>query len=514
MDNFNLSQSETLSILKECKHNSKVGFEKEGLRIRNSSISKNFHSRNLGSALCNQYITTDFSEAQLELVTPPFDNARNALNFLDDIHHFVTNKIEEEVIWPLSMPIGIESDKDIRVASFGSSNLARFKEIYRNGLSERYGKMMQIISGLHYNYSIPIDFWKSSFFLGQEIKPMRSAAYFNMLRNIYKMNWLIFYLFGASPAMDKRFLSNEVEEFEKLDEETIFLPYATSLRMSNFGYQNSLRKKLEVSINSVEEYISDLKSATDTACDDFLNIEINGSKSEAQINENILQIDDEYYAVARAKSKSISDERTISKLRRGGVDFIELRSLDLNPFSRIGIEEDATIFLEIFLTYCFTKPSKYLSSEDINEITNNDLLAAISGRMPKLKLLKNGKKIPLKNWGNEIMDNLLQIAGIFDSESKSYTDVIENMREKINDPNKTLSGLFLDRIRDERISFTEFGLNIAELNKTYYKGVDKSQNLNWSIFEAEVRESLNQQFVEENSFKESYEEFVKRYFRS
>ena len=330
INNFTCYENEILTWIRKSDSSSKIGFEREGLRIRDSLISKESHPAKLGSALCNNYITTDFSEAQLELVTPAYEDKKVAIQFLRDIHHFVSNKLGDEYLWPFSMPINVESDKDILIASYGNSNLAKFKQIYRNGLSERYGKMMQIISGVHYNYSVPESIWKSELFKkrGLSAKDSRSKVYFNMLRNLYRFNWIVIYLFGASPIVSSTFLKSNRESFKELNDDAFYLPYATSLRMSSYGYQNR-RRKLPVSLNSIDEYISDLRKATLTSDPEFNQIK---NSNQAQISDSILQIDDEYYAIARVKSQSRSEQRTTSKLMKWGVDFIELRSLDLDPW--------------------------------------------------------------------------------------------------------------------------------------------------------------------------------------
>ena len=301
IDQLNCSENEILSLIKEYDCSPKVGFEKETLRVINSGISQKKHPESLGSALCNKYITTDFSEAQTELVTPPFHDKIQGLKFLEDIHHFVSCNITDEILWPFSMPPPIDDDREITIANYGSSNLGLFKRRYRTGLSERYGSLMQTISGIHYNYSVPESIWESSLFKNTDINPniIRSDAYFNMLRNIYRINWLILYLFGASPILTRNFVNEEEKGFNQLDNQTLYLPYATSLRMSNFGYQNTRRRKLEVSINSINEYVADLSNATKTIHPDFAKIHSTSTNFKAQINENVLQIDDEYYAIAR-----------------------------------------------------------------------------------------------------------------------------------------------------------------------------------------------------------------------
>ena len=515
IDHLNYSENEILSLFRESDSSSKVGFEREGLRVESSFLSKKPHPKSLGSALCNRFITTDFSEAQLELVTPPHEDKKDAMQFLDDIHHFISHKIEDEIIWPFSMPLDIGSDEDILIASYGKSNLARFKEIYRNGLSERYGKMMQAISGLHYNYSVPESIWESEFFNNKDIDPKktRSAAYFNMMRNVYRMNWLVLYLFGASPVITKNFLAQDSDPFKKLDKKTLYLPFATSLRMSNYGYQNARRKKIEVSINSMDQYISDLRSATNTTHQEFRNIQIKNSNFQAQINENILQIDDEYYAIARAKSKIISDQRTTSKLKQGGVDFIELRSLDIDPFSRIGIKEETTLFLEVLMTYCFLKDGQFFSSEEIENINHNDSLVAKIGRKPNLELIRNGKRISLSAWGNQIMENLYPIAAILDCEGAKYSVAIDNAKEKINNPDQTLSAQILELLSSNNTSFLELGMSIGKEHKDYFLKRKKSTNQSWELLEKETRKSIAEQKALEKNDSLSFESYLEDYFK-
>ena len=233
----------------------RFGLEKESLRVSQSTISTKPHQESMGSSLCHRHITTDFSEAQLELITPPLIDKKTGLIFLENIHHFVSHKIEDEIMWPFSMPPFIQSNQDIPIASYGSSNLALFKTTYRNGLSHRYGRTMQAISGIHFNYSLPEQLWKSLVFSVGETssKEVRANIYFRTLRNLHRMNWLILYLFGASPIVTKNFLSNKNKGFKKLDNQTYYLPYATSMRMSDLGYQNINQSNLEISLNSLEE---------------------------------------------------------------------------------------------------------------------------------------------------------------------------------------------------------------------------------------------------------------------
>ena len=505
-------QKYLFSELKEFLRSGLVGFEKESIRVIDSKIAQSPHPEPLGSALCNQYITTDFSEAQLELVTPPFHERKTALSFLDNIHHFVSCNIDDQILWPFSMPPSINSENDIPIANYGSSNLGLFKRTYRKGLSHRYGRMMQAISGVHYNYSVPDTLWQSPIFenINTSSKEARSTAYLNMLRNIFRFNWLILYLFGASPIVTKNFITDNNKALKQIDHSTFYLPYATSLRMSDFGYCNALRNKLQISMNSLQEYISDLRKATSSPFKDYLAIDNVNTKSE-QINCNQLQIDDEYYAVARVKSKIISDQSTTSKLEISGVDFIELRSLDLNPYSRIGIDDETVLFLEVLLIYCFTKQSPYFTDKDIRDISHNDSLVAKNGREPNLCLLNNGKEISLKEWGQQILDDLLPIASELDSDKQEYTEAINYNIKRIKDTNLTLSGRLLDDILSRKLSFNDFGNSIGQTNRSDFLNTKRSHNNNWELIEKESIDSLKQQKTLESNEVESFEVFIKRY---
>jgi len=502
------------SDLKDILVSGKFGIEKESLRVVQSAISKQLHHESLGSPLCHKYITTDFSEAQLELITPPLEDKKRGLIFLENIHHFVSNKIEDEIIWPFSMPPLIQSDDEIPIAFYdSSSNLALFKTTYRNGLSHRYGRTMQAISGIHFNYSLPEQIWKSSLF-GQEkltSKKLRATIYFRALRNLHRMNWLILYFFGASPIVTKNFLSKQHKGFEKLDNDSYYLPFATSLRMSDLGYQNINQSKAAISINSLQEYMYDLKKATSTMCNDFQRIDKETTEAYPQINSNILQIEDEYYAVSRPKSSSISNQRLTTKLEDTGVDYIELRSLDINPFQRIGLDLHTVHFLEVFFIYCTLKPSSPIENSEIEEIKHNDLLVATRGRELGLNLNNGGTKISLKNWANQILDEMISIAGFLDNPTTDFSSIIHKFSSQIDDPEKTLSAMLLNKILTEKIDFLELGRVIGNDYKNYYISQETSKNSDWSLLEMESFDSKKRQTVLEQTDNLSFKDFVKEY---
>ena len=510
----NLIDTVFSSVVKDTLNSGKLGIEKESLRVSHSHITQSTHPIEMGSALCNQYITTDFSESQLEFITPPLPVKTAGLEFLDHIHHFVSHNMNKEIVWPFSMPPPMKSEQDLPIADYGISNLGLFKQLYRKGLSHRYGRSMQAISGVHYNYSLPDSIWHCSFFEDSQLdsRAIRSDSYFRMLRNIYRMNWLVIYLFGASPILTKDLLTKNTEPIQKLDNQTYYLPYATSLRMSDFGYQNSLRVTLNVSSDSLNDYISDLNMATNTISEGFQNIGNQRNTDQLQINANILQIDDEYYAVARPKSKIISNQRLTSKLKKGGVDYIELRSLDLNPFSRIGIDEETVYFLEVFLIYCFLNKSHLINQDELKAIWDNDSLVAKRGRDPSLLLQKNKTSISLQEWGKQIIDEMTPVAELLDGEKTVYRDMLCKIASKINNPDQTLSGLLLDKVLTEKIGFIDLGNTIGETNKQHYLDLEKSENPNWDRLEKEAIDSWSQQSKLEAENNESFESFVADYF--
>jgi len=452
--------------LKEVFSDVTIGFEKESLRVLDSKISQTSHPKALGSALCNENITTDFSEAQLELITPPLNGKNASISSLDEIHYFVHLSIGDEILWPLSIPPTIDSEDDIPIANYGISHLGKLKQIYRNGLSKRYGRNMQTISGFHFNYSLPDNIWDYlPISKRNTISHIRSDVYLHMLRNLFRMNWLLLYLFGSSPIITKNFLKKGDDKFYQLGRESFYMPYATSIRMSDLGYSNLGRTKTFVSLNSINEYANSILDATITSDPRFSKFEKN---LDLQLNSNILQIEDEYYAIARAKSNLDDYTRISSKLLKGGIDFIEIRSLDLDPYSRNGIDFQTIGFLEVLLILCIKESNNLMSKKELSIINQNDLLVAKYGRKPGLTLNKDGRQIPLKTWALEILDKMLPIAECMDDEDNQFIQIVNNMKAKISDPALTPSAMLIEKLTSRNLSYNDFGNKLGERNKKYY----------------------------------------------
>lgn len=324
------------------------GLERESLRYTpEGALTQTPHPKALGAALTHRWITTDFAESLLEFITPVSHEVDTLLAQMSDIHHFAQTKLGDEKLWPLSMPCYVGSEEGIVLAQYGSSNTGKMKTLYREGLKRRYGSLMQIISGVHFNFSFPESFWDALFGEQEESarQTSKSAAYFGVIRNYYRFGWLIPYLFGASPALCSSFLQGRKTDlpFESIGK-TLYLPYATSLRLSDLGYTNSAQSVLQIGFNSIEQYLQGLNEAIRTPSAEFAKLGVKVEGEYRQLNSNVLQIENELYAPIRPKRVTQSGERPSQALARAGVEYIEVRSLDVNPFSPIGINEDQVRF--------------------------------------------------------------------------------------------------------------------------------------------------------------------------
>ncbi len=207
-----LADSSETNCLKKIGH----GIEKESLRIDpDGHIAQTPHPYGLGSPLTHPSITTDFSEALLEFITPVFHSPEESLSFLSDLHTFMFTQLDrEELIWTSSMPCVLDDDDLIPLAQYGTSNVGKLKTLYRMGLSYRYGRAMQTISGIHFNFSLPDSFWtlyKDLVGTDISLRDFKTEQYFNLIRNFRRYSWLLLYLFGASPAVCKKFFKGQAQ---------------------------------------------------------------------------------------------------------------------------------------------------------------------------------------------------------------------------------------------------------------------------------------------------------------
>jgi glutamate--cysteine ligase len=496
------------------------GLEKESLRIaQNGFISQTQHPQALGSALTHPAITTDYSEALIELITPPFADVKDTLNYLHQIHQFVYQHLNDEMLLGASMPCGIDGDDSIRIAEYGSSNVGRMKHVYRHGLWHRYGRTMQSIAGIHFNYSVPESLWVA---LHQhensplDLQQFINDGYFSLIRNFQRVGWLILYLFGASPAICKNFFKSRpalMAQFDEFDNGTLYHPYSTSLRMSDIGYKSNNQASLNIDYNSLDGYVDSLGKAITTPYPDYEKIGTVVNGEYRQLNSNILQIENEFYSIIRPKQIAKSCEKPTLALKRRGVRYIEMRSLDLDLFNPIGVDEGKLRFIEAFLLTCLLADSPAMSESDHRINNANQLVVANEGRKLGLELQRNGQQIALQDWARDILQAMQPVCTILDNNAtdKPYSTALNDQRLVINNPDLTASARLLASMRECHQPFARFALNTSEQHAQYFRS-HSLDAITTAQFTAMAAESHAKQHAIESQAQRPFAEFLQRYF--
>ena len=445
------------------------GLEKEALRIRpDGRLAQSPHPIALGSALTHEYITTDYSEALLEFVTPAMPSSVEVLDLLADIHRFVCAELDDELLWATSMPCMLAGDDSVPLARYGDSNVGRMKTIYRRGLGYRYGRVMQTISGVHFNYSVPEAFWPVFAELegkGEASDTLRSETYMGLVRNFHRCGWLTLYLFGASPAVCRSFFRGRENTLEAFDTGTVFTPWSTSLRMSDLGYQNRSQERLDIPLNSVDCYIEGLVRAMRTPRADYERIGVKVDGEYRQLSSNWLQIENEYYSLIRPKRVAYSGERPTQALRRGGVQYVEVRALDVSAFDPMGVNIDQLRFVEALLIYCLLSESPLISADEQAALERNHLRVAREGRLPGLELERVDGTVPLSVWAVEILDGVAAVAELLDvAGDGAYGRSVLLQREALREPDRLPSARILAEMRARNESFFQFAMRMSEVH--------------------------------------------------
>ena len=496
------------------------GIEKESLRLgENGLIAQTPHPKALGSALTHPSITTDYSEALIELITPAFSDIKDALGYLQNIHDFVYHNLDDEILLGASMPCGIDGDLSIPIATYGSSNIGCMKHVYRHGLWHRYGRTMQAIAGIHFNYSVPEALWPTLHSLEKSdlsLEEFRAAAYFGLTRNFQRIGWLILYLFGASPAICKNFFKSRPElmtQFEEFDSGTLYHPYATSLRMSDIGYKSKNQANLKIDYNSLTGYVDSLTQAISTPYPDYekLGVTINGEYQ--QLNANILQIENEFYSTMRPKQIINSGEKPTIALKKRGVRYVEMRSLDLDIFNPIGIDVDKARFIEALLLTCLLNNSPQNTDIDQQINNSNQLAVANQGRKPGLTLLRGEDTILLTDWATEILDSMQTVCEILDNADtdKPYTKALEQQKTIVNKPDLTASARLLARMTETQQPFSRFALNQSREHAQFFKNCALKADVQQDFTEMAIKSITKQNEIEQTP-QIPFEEFLHNYF--
>ncbi|HEY5582678.1 MAG TPA: glutamate--cysteine ligase [Rhodoferax sp.] len=492
------------------------GYERECLRVdRSGTLAQTPHPLTLGSKLTHPWITTDYSEALLEFITPPSQDPAFPLQFLRDIHRYSAQQLQGEYMWAGSMPCVLSSGQDIPIADYGRSNAARFKYVYREGLGLRYGRQMQTIAGAHYNWSLPADFWLAlqdcccAKNIGQAFI---SERYFGLIRNFLRFGWLIPYLFGASPAICESFLQGHPSDLPELVPGTRYGPYATSLRMSDLGYQNRAQANLHVSVNSLAEYTQALEAAIRTPDPFYAQLGVREGEHWKQLSANLLQTESEYYAGMRPKRVGKLGERPAKALQTYGVEYVEMRLFDLNPFIDIGIAPEQSTFADVLLLMCLFRDSPPITSREQSENDENKHRIVSHGRQPDLQLLVHNREQPFRSLAHELFDDMQPFAEMLDAAygGQHYSSTMQGLRSRIDQPDSTPSAQVLDAARTQG-GFFNFGMAMARQH-TQALQAQALDAATLARFAASVTDSLQAQQKIDAAAQGSFDDFVAQYY--
>ena len=498
------------------------GIERESLRMQdNGFLSQQAHPVELGSALTHPYITTDYSEALLEFITPPKESISEVLKFLQNLHSYTYQHLQDgEMLWPLSMPCMLdEKEENIPLAQYGTSNIGLFKTLYRRGLGVRYGRRMQTISGVHYNLSFPDQFFK----LLQEqetdlnlkdlsLQDYRSHRYFGLIRNFIRFIPMGMYLLGASPTVCRCFVTGREHNLQPLIAGTLHLPQATALRMGRLGYQNSAQRQLGIHYNHLKGYLEGMQKAVHTSYPDFKTLGLDDDNGQPiQINDHVLQIENEYYSLIRPKQVPQAGETPSQALAARGVAYVELRAVDVNPYSPVGITEESAAFLETLALYCLLLDSPEITEHEQDLIELNQANVVNSGRLKELQLKLLDGEIAFPTWMQKHLNHMYSLAKVLDRshEAHLYAQSIEMMQIRVADVEHTLSAQMLTQTQDAGGTF-KFGSALATQHQEFYKNHQLDEQTQQHLQKTAL-ESIEKQKQLEAQSQISFCEYLKPY---
>ena len=488
---------------------SRRGIEKENLRSKNCSISLEDHPKAYGSSLTNPRITTDFSEALIELVTSPNKDLNNCLKELENIVYFCLKNTDDD-FWPASIPMSIEDESAIPIAEYGHSNSGKLKKLYRIGLSHRYGSMMQTVSGIHYNFSFDdrlFEEWAKN--EGGSLREFKDKKYLSLVRNFRRNAWLITYLFGCSPIVPKAFAKGREHSLKELNANDLYLENATCLRMGELGYISKSQDNLNIAYNNLNEYLADLKKALTTDHPRYKALGTKVDEEYIQLNTAIIQIENEYYSSIRPKRIVGSGERPINALREKGIEYVEIRALDNNIYDPYGISNETAIFLESFLFYCLLSEDQPCEQDEIKKIQSNWGNVVLCGRDKDLKLdFKDGSTF-LRDKAARIIEEMANLESrIGDHEYKAiFKRSLETQQNKVTNSNRTPSGKLLEEITSSGTTWDEYTDQVAKNHK------EEILKLNREVgyLEKQARDSLEEFRRKESEEEKDFDSFLAEY---
>lgn len=441
-----------------------VGLEKESLKIdKEGKLDLSKHPDFLGSPLFNRLVTLDFSNSQLEWTTPPFSHFSKALTSLTQTQSWTMQPRSKESIhafWPYSMPM--HQTAPTPLADFGSSPLAKEKKLYRKGLCHRYGRHVQTISGVHLNLSFPSSFWKILYenqYTHVELDAFITDRYFHICRNYLRYGWLISYLFGASP------FTFEPQESLSKKQGCYLFENATSLRMSPLGYYSRIQEQMSISYQSLSAYLQDMNTYLNKPRSTYTK-KIKASSKPLMLSDNYLQTINEHYA--RIRPKSLNLEKRGNHIFMPSIDYLEIRSLDLNPLSPLGIDQSTCEFIHLFLLFCLMAQSPNLSKSCQTLLTKRQTQIALHGRDTHKKLAGSSQSI--EQAGLEICQLMEPIANALDIKTKGrrYTQLLKKAMRALKNPEHTFSGQLVKALKKEK-SVSHLTKKLTEKQRSFFK---------------------------------------------
>ncbi|MEM8593858.1 MAG: glutamate--cysteine ligase [Pseudomonadota bacterium] len=492
------------------------GIEKESLRITApGELAQTPHPKALGSTLTHPSITTDYSESLMELITGVHNTAESCLSELESVHRCVYQALDNEILWVASMPCFIAKESDIPIAQYGSSNIGRMKHVYRIGLEKRYGRLMQTIAGIHYNFSLDDDFWTRYQQDSNDTRPLtefKTEHYFHLIRNFQRHAWLLVYLFGASPAVCTSFVRNREHQLQTLDNGDLGMPFGICLRMGDLGYQSDAQKTLTATYKNVDSYTQILLNALTTEHSDYADIGTHDESGWVQLNTHMLQIENEFYSIIRPKTLTQSGEAPLNALNDRGIDYIEVRCLDLNPYLPMGIDAQQIHFINAFLLFCLFSPSPELSQDELALSRKKFKRVVTHGLQPDLELPDG----PFLTQANALMRGISDFSKLLDEahSDNKHSDALAAQQAKLDDSRLTPAAQILADLHpsngDTKHFFT-WNLNRSRETAVHFQNAQMSDEER-AAFVAQASVSFDKQRQIELDDELDFDAFLSHYY--
>ncbi|MGT2958925.1 bifunctional glutamate--cysteine ligase/glutathione synthetase [Streptococcus bovimastitidis] len=429
------------------------GLEREGLRVTpEGKIAKSDHPSVLGSRTIHPYIQTDFSEEQLELITPISDSTRQARRRLGAIFDVTQRSLEpNEAIWPLSMPPYLKAE-DIEIAKLDNPE----EVAYRQQLVATYGKLIQSISGIHYNFELGKNLFQTLFLESQldNSVDFRNQVYMKLARQFLNYQWFVTYLFGATPLAEKNFYLNMPQGL------------ARALRASKtYGYAND--DKVQISFSSLDNYISDI---------------------EENIVQGHLSLEKEFYSAVRLRGSKHSRDYL-----EKGISYVEFRNFDINPFDPLGISQETLDSFHLFI----------LSLLWLDDLENADADIEVAKTLnEKVALAHPLDPLPAQAQPQIILDAMRDLVQHFHLDAY-YQGLVEQMELAVKAPETTICGRLFGKIADA--SLAAFGLTKAleyhqESTQAPYslKGYESMELSTQMLMFDAIQKGVNLEILDEN----------------